>query len=106
MRAGQRGPRSEPHAGREMKFPIHREARDRYQFDPALFTGAAGTGFHAARVFTQRMNETRDLVRFPEQAVSAGEINALSLIDEIFRYVVQAYCDQKCPDACARAEAS
>src|SRR5258707_15310941 len=89
-----------------MKFPISREARDRYQFAPALFTDAAATSFHAARVFTQRMNETRDLVRFPEQAVSAGEINALALIDEIFRYVVQAYCEQKCSDACARAEES
>src|SRR5262249_31741893 len=83
-----------------MKFPISREARDRYQFDPELFSppGTVGTtGFHAARAFTQRMNERRDLVRFPEQAVNAGEVNALALIDEIFRLVIDVYCEQKSP---------
>src|SRR5262245_42829605 len=94
------------HPGRDMKFPISREARDRYQFDPELFAPdapAASASFHAARVFTQQMNDRRDVARFPERAVSAGEINALSLIDEIFRLVINVYCEEK--NAALRAAA-
>ena len=55
-----------------MEFHVSREARDRYRFDESLFTLTGNVifaNFHAARVFAQRMNERRDLVSFPEQAV-------------------------------------
>jgi len=83
-----------------MEFHVSRRARDRYQFDAALFqlTGnVVFANFHAARVFAQRMNQARDLVRFPEQAVKAGQINALGLIDEILHYIVYLYRQQKNP---------
>ena len=41
------------------------------------------------------MNEKRDLTNFPEQAVKAGQINAMGLIDEILHYVVGLYRDDK-----------
>jgi len=37
------------------------------------------------------MNQARDLIRFPEQAVKAGQINAMGLIDEILHYVIREY---------------
>ncbi len=81
-----------------MEFHISREARELYGFDEALFTLAGNVifaNFHAARVFAQRMNQRRDLVRYPERAVRAGQINAMGLIDEILHFIVQRYREQK-----------
>ena len=81
-----------------MEFHISRKARDLYQFDESLFSLSGNVifpNFHAARVFAQKMNEKRDLVNFPEQAVKAGQINAMGLIDEILHYVVGLYRNEK-----------
>ena len=80
-----------------MEFHISGKARDRYQFHETLFALSGNVlfaNFHAARVFAQKMNEQRDLVRFPEQAVRAGHINAMGLIDEILHFVVGLYREQ------------
>ena len=89
-----------------MEFHISRQARDRYQFDQSLFAlngNVVFANFHAARVFAQRMNDKRDLIIFPEQAVQAGQINAMGLIDEILHLVVQAYRLERNPGVHARA---
>ena len=81
-----------------MEFHVSRKARDLYQFDHSLFSLSGNVifpNFHAARVFSQKINEKRDLVNFPEQAIKAGQINAMGLIDEILHYVVGLYHDQK-----------
>jgi glycosidase len=81
-----------------MEFHVSREARDLYDFDESLFTLTGNVifvNFHAARVFAQKMNQRRDLMRYPERAVRAGQINAMGLIDEILHYVVQQYREQK-----------
>ncbi len=83
-----------------MEFHVSRQARDRYQFDRSLFSLSGNVifaNFYAARLFAQKMNARRDLVRFPEQAVRTGQINALGLIDEILHYVVALYRQQKNP---------
>ena len=80
------------------EFHISREARDRYEFDAALFMLSGNVifpNFHAARVFAQKMNDQRDLIRFPEQTVKAGDINAMGLIDEILHFVASQYRTQK-----------
>src|SRR6187402_661844 len=79
---------------RHFEFHVSRESRDKYQFDQAFFqvTGnVVFANFHAARVFAQRMNEKRDLVNYPEEAVRAGQINAMGLIDEISHLMVESY---------------
>ncbi len=82
----------------DREFHVARSARDLYQFDQALF-GLRGNvvfaDFHAARLFAQKINDRRDLVRYPERAVRAGQINAMGLIDEILHLVVRLYRDQK-----------
>jgi glycosidase len=81
----------------QMEFHVSRQARDRYQFDDGLFTLSGNVVFanlHAARVFAQRMNDRRDLARFPETAVRAGQINAMGLIDEILHGAVALYREQ------------
>jgi glycosidase len=80
-----------------MEFHVSREARDRYQFDQALFSLTGNVlfaNFYAARLFAQKMNERKDLVAYPERAVRAGQVNAMGLIDEILHYVVGLYRDQ------------
>ena len=58
----------------QMEFHISRDARDRYQFDLSLYSLCGNVifaDFHAVRVFAQKMNQKRDLVHYPEQAVKA-----------------------------------
>ncbi|MBI3944244.1 MAG: alpha-amylase [Chloroflexi bacterium] len=78
----------------QMEFHVSRRARDRYQFDQSIFavTGnAIFTNFYTARLFAEKMNSRRNLVNFPEQAVKAGQINAMGLIHEILHYVTDTY---------------
>jgi len=83
-----------------VEFHIARRARDLYRFDQSLFSLSGNVilaNFYAARVFAQRMNDRRDLARFPERAVKAGQINAMGLIDEILHYVIGLYREQENP---------
>src|SRR5947209_11366560 len=86
---------------RHFEFHVSRRSRDRYQFDQSFFqlTGnVIFANFHAARLFAQRMNDKRDLVNFPEQAVKAGQINAMGLIDEISHLMLENYRQQANPN--------
>jgi hypothetical protein len=88
------------------EFHVSRQARDRYQFDETLFSLSGNVlfaNFHAARVFSQKMNEKRELVSFPEQAVKAGQFTAMALIDEISHHAVKLYREQRNPHALAQA---
>ncbi len=89
-----------------MEFHIARRARDRYQFDDSLFSLSGNVvfaNFHGARQFAQRMNSRRDLVNFPEQAVRAGQINAMGLIDEILHFVMTQYGRERNPQVMDKA---
>ncbi len=89
-----------------MEFHISRLARNLYQFDQSLFSISGNVifaNFHAARLFTQKMNQKRDLIQFPEQAVRAGQINAMGMIDEILHYVIGLYRQQVNPLAIRNA---
>ncbi|MGD0916485.1 MAG: alpha-amylase family glycosyl hydrolase [Thermodesulfobacteriota bacterium] len=81
-----------------MEFHVSRKARDLYQFDDSLFSLSGNVifpNFHAARVFAQKINDRRDLIHFPEQAIRTGDLNAMGLIDEILHYVVGLYRNEK-----------
>ncbi|HNS50865.1 MAG TPA: alpha-amylase family glycosyl hydrolase [Anaerolineae bacterium] len=92
-----------------MEFHVSRRARDRYRFDDSLFSLTGNVVFanlHAARVFAQRMNDQRDLARYPEAAVRAGQINAMGLIDEILHGAAALYRQQVNPAAMRQALAA
>jgi len=89
-----------------VEFHISREARDRYRFTDTLFSMRGRVifaNFHAVRLFVGKMNEKRDLVSFPEEAVQAGQINAMGLIDEILHHVVATFREQKNPEVIEEA---
>lgn len=76
------------------EFHVSRLSRDLYQFDEEIFSISGNVvfaDFRSAREFAGRMNAKRDLTRFPELAVHAGDINALALIDEILHFIVSLY---------------
>ncbi len=89
-----------------MEFHVSRQSRDFYGFDQNLFSldgNVLFANFYAARVFTQKINEKRDLLHFPEQTVRAGQINAMGLIDEILHYIYQVYRQELNPQAGEKA---
>ena len=50
-----------------MEFHISRQTRDRYSFDHSLYAYSGNVifaNFHAARLFAQKINQTRDLANF------------------------------------------
>jgi glycosidase len=99
-------PASHPAHTPSRELHVSRESRDRYQFDQSLFSlrgQVIFADFHSARLVTQRMNERRDLGRFPERAVRASELYALGLIDEIMHHIVAEYKRQRRPDVMQRA---
>jgi glycosidase len=87
-----------------MSFELHvsRAAREQYELDGALFSLHGRLllpDFQATRRLAQRMNEGRPA----DDAVQAGELNALGLIDEILHHVVALYREQIDPRAVTRA---
>lgn len=83
-----------------MEFHVSRRARDMYDFDQALFSLSGNVlfaNFRNAREFVRKMNEKRDLIRFPERAMQASQINALGLIDEVLHLIVELYRRQVNP---------
>ena len=83
-----------------LEFHVARQTRDKYKFDQSIYSfngNVIFANFHAARQFAQKINARRDLITLPEQAVRAGQINAMGLIDEILHYVVNVYRQEREP---------
>jgi len=100
--------RSADYGAPQCEFHILSDVRDKYQFDESLFAVNGNVifpNFHAARIFAKKLNDARDLVRFPERGVRAGQLNALGLIDEIYHYILRVYEETANPGVFGRAQA-
>jgi glycosidase len=79
-------------------FHVSRAAQEKYGFSRDLFTSSGSAAFpdlHAVRLFTQRINEVRRRAGLPDEAaLRAGDVNAVSLIDEILHLVIELYSRQ------------
>jgi len=76
------------------EFHVSRLSREKYDFDESIYRfdgNVIFADFLAARQFAKKINQKRDLVMLPESAVSAGDINAIGLIDEIFHFIISLY---------------
>jgi len=76
------------------EFHISKTCRDRYGFDETLYALSGNvilSDFVAVRLFAQQINEVRRAETHPERSVTAGALNAMGLIDEIFHYVLGLY---------------
>ena len=88
------------------EFHVSRRAREAYGMADALFAVSGNVvfaDFHAARMFAHSMNQRRDLLRFPERAVSASQIHALGLIDEVLHLLVARHRRERAPRLMADA---
>ncbi|MBN1920586.1 MAG: alpha-amylase [Anaerolineae bacterium] len=88
------------------EFHISHNARDRYGVEDTLFAlngNVIFANFHAARELAQKINARRDLLAFPEQAVGAGQLNAMGLIDEIMHHTIDLYQQERAPQVMAQA---
>jgi hypothetical protein len=92
---------------------VSRQARSRYHFAASQFSGDGHVVFgdiHSVRVFAQEINEKRDLAGGPggdppkEQAVKAGQLNAMALIHTIFHHVTGLYRRQHNPQLMHQAQ--
>ncbi len=89
-----------------MEFHIARAARERYGFAGTLFsyTGNVVLGSMAqCRDFAHRMNQVRDVEKHPEQAVHAGSLYAMGLIDEACHVLMARYREQFDPEVLTSA---
>ena len=89
-----------------MEFHISRNARERYQFAESLFSYAGNVVFAnlgASRQFAFRMNQVRDAEKHPEQAVHAGQLFAMGLIDEASHVLMAHYREQFDPEVMTSA---
>ena len=76
-------------------FHVSRQARQRYDFPGELYSSTGNVitlDLHAARLLTRRINEVRAKAGMdPSQALRAGDMNAMGLIDEVLHYVTGLY---------------
>ncbi len=80
-----------------LEIPVSREARERYGFSEDLFSEHGNlmlADFSAAQRVAQRINEVRDTKRYPHSAVSAGELYAAGLVQELLRLLVSLYLQE------------
>ena len=89
-----------------MEFHIARDARERYQFTESLFSYTGNVVFAnmaGAREFAYRMNLVRDVEKHPEQAVHAGALYAMGLIDEASHVLMARYREEFDPEVMTSA---
>jgi glycosidase len=80
-----------------MEFHIARKARERYQFAETLFSYSGNVIFAniaACREFAFRINQVREVDQHPAQAVHAGQLYAMGLIDEASHVLIARYREQ------------
>ena len=84
-----------------MEFHISRKARERYRFPDTLFSYNGNVVFAslpACREFAHRMNQVREADKNPDQAVHAGQLYAMGLIDEASHVLMARYREQFDPE--------
>ncbi len=76
------------------EFHINRSIRDKCNFDQTLFSSTGNTIFRdmkSVRIFAEQLNKYLDSIGLTEKRISAGTLNAMGLIDEIFHYICFYY---------------
>jgi glycosidase len=89
-----------------MEFHISQKARERYQFADLLFSYTGNVVFAdlaACRAFAYRMNQVREVDKYPERVVHAGALFAMGLIDEASHLLMERYRKQLDPEVMTAA---
>jgi hypothetical protein len=74
---------------------ISRDARKKYQLSEFKYSDVGNIIFdgdiYTVRKFTQKINEKKDLINYPELAVKTAYFNAMALIYEIYDAIIEKY---------------
>lgn len=73
---------------------IFHKIREKYNLDDSFFNESGFVEFtdlQKARIFAQKINQQRDLEKYPEAAVKASEINGIVLENEIIFYLLDLF---------------
>ena len=84
------------------EFHVSRNVRDLCNFDQGLFASSGNIIFanlKAVQKFQTKLNDLFVSRGEKEKQVSAGSLNAMGLIDEIFHYVCMLFRRDKDPNA-------
>ncbi len=76
------------------EFHVSKDIRDKCQFDSTLYTSSGNviiTDLKKVRIFAEKLNQYYDKIGLSEKRISAGQLNAMGLIDEILHYVSMLY---------------
>jgi len=83
----------------KFEFHVSKKSRNKYNFDTSLFSITGDllvANFHQARILAEKINTLRK--NEPDsRPVTAGQINALGLLHEIFHYVIRYYEEKENP---------
>lgn len=83
------------------EFHINREIREKCDFSKTLFSSSGNVifaDFKAVQEFQIKLNKEFEKRNQNEKKVSAGSINAMGLIDEIFHFICASYRRDKAPN--------
>jgi glycosidase len=84
------------------EFHVSRKIRDLCSFDKATYASTGNVilaDMKSVRIFSEKLNELFDKQNEHEKRISAGQLNAMGLIDEIFHYVCMLYRRNKAANA-------
>lgn len=84
------------------EFHVGRKIRDLCKFDQQLYASSGNVvlaNIQGVRKFAEKLNKLFDRRNQKEKRISAGSLNAMGLIDEIFHYVCMIYRRDKLADA-------
>jgi len=87
-------------------FHVSNQSRNKYKIEDSLFSIRGKlivANFHLARILAGKINETRKSAGNSHQLTTAGQLNALGLIHEIFHYLIRVYEDDENPGVFSRS---
>ncbi len=76
------------------EFHVGRDVRDKCKFSGTLFASTGNVviaDLKNVRIFAEKLNQLFDKLGMSEKRISAGQLNAMGLIDEILHYVSMLY---------------
>ena len=82
------------------EFHVSKTVRDECNFSQSLFSSCGNVilaNLKAVRTFQTKLNELFDKKGQKEKRISAGSLNAMGLIDEVFHYVCMLFRRDKAP---------
>ncbi|HSP87855.1 MAG TPA: alpha-amylase family glycosyl hydrolase [Ignavibacteriaceae bacterium] len=86
-------------------FHVSKDARNKYKFEEEFYSIMGNliiADGRAARTLTEKINQLRTTEDRTNELVSAGQVNTLGLLHEIFHYFIRYYEDKENPGVFSR----